>query len=322
MILVTGGTGFVGRALVRQLSAAGYPVRILLRPSAKSPDLPKGVPVHVALSALDDARGLLAAMAGVDTVCHLAGAEWHGAYANLERVDVHGTRMVSEAAAQAGVRRIVYLSHLGADRASAFPVLKAKGIAEEYIRSSGVPYTILRSSILFGPGDAFTTGLGWLLTASPFAFFLPGQGRALLQPLAVEDLATLILWLLQSELQSSQTYDIGGGEYISVRQAAAIVMDVLGKRRPFVNVPLPFLRGLTIFLENLFPRLPVSAYWVDYFAANRTCALDILPRQFQLLPQRFSAPNLTYLREMHWGRFLWHTLGRGRGEIAERPKAK
>ncbi|GAB4522246.1 MAG: complex I NDUFA9 subunit family protein [Anaerolineales bacterium] len=322
MILVTGGTGFIGRALVRQLKAAGYEVRILIRPSAQSPAIPIGEPVNVALSTLDDRRGLLTAMSGVDTVCHLASAEWQGSYANLERIDIQGTSRVAEAAAQAGVRRIVYVSHLGADRASAFPVLKAKGIAEEHIRNSGIPYTILRSGILFGPGDAFTTGLGWLLFASPLAFLLPNEGNALLQPLAVEDLATAIVWLLQSAPEDSRTYEIGGNEYISLRQAASIVMDALGRRRPFVNVPLPVLRGLTVFLESLFPHLPVSAYWLDYFSANRTCSLDTLPRQFQLLPQRFSPPGLTYLRNVRWGRFLWHTLGRRKGEIAERPKAR
>jgi dihydroflavonol-4-reductase len=83
MILVTGGTGFIGRALVRHLADAGFPVRLLIRPTKKSPNLPKGVPVEVAVCNLVDERSLRSAMMGVDTVYHLAGVEWHGAHASL-----------------------------------------------------------------------------------------------------------------------------------------------------------------------------------------------------------------------------------------------
>jgi uncharacterized protein YbjT (DUF2867 family) len=160
MILVTGGTGFIGQALIRHLVEAGHKVRTLIRPSPRSPNLPRGVPVEVAVSSLNDQRGLLAAMVGVDTVYHLASSEWRGAYASLMEVDIRGTQSVVQAAADAGIRRILYVSHLGADRASAYPVFKAKAIAEEFIRRSTIDYTILRTSIIFGQRDGFTTGSG------------------------------------------------------------------------------------------------------------------------------------------------------------------
>jgi uncharacterized protein YbjT (DUF2867 family) len=145
MILVTGGTGFIGRALVRQLTEAGYPVRLLIRPSRQSPQLPRGVPVEVAVSSLSDRRGLRSAMVGVDIVYHLAGAESRGPGRGLLEVDIQGTQAVSKVAADVGVKRFFYLSHLGADRASAFPVFKAKAIAEEHLRRSGLG--ALRSSM-------------------------------------------------------------------------------------------------------------------------------------------------------------------------------
>jgi NADH dehydrogenase len=310
MILVTGGTGFIGKALIRNLVEAGYPVRTLIRPSARSPALPFGVPVEVAVCSLSDARGLRAAMVGVDVVYHLAGVERRGAYADLVAVDIEGSRLVSEAAADAGVKRLFFLSHLGADRASAFPVLKAKAIAEEYIRRSGVGYTILRSAIVFGPNDGFTTGLARLISVIPSVFLLPGNGRSLIQPLWVEDLVTCMTWALEDETTRDQTFELGGPEYFSFIQVAEMIMQTCDVRRRLVPTRPPYLRGLTVLFEAIFPGLPISVYWLDYLAANRTCALDTIPRLFHLMPSRMSQ-RLDYLQKTDWRGSFLSSLFRG-----------
>ncbi|MCE7861425.1 MAG: NAD-dependent epimerase/dehydratase family protein, partial [Chloroflexi bacterium CFX2] len=194
MILVTGATGFIGRALVRHLSETGQEVRVLLRPSPSSPRLPKGVPVEVAVVSLNDERGVRAALRGVHQVFHLASAAGYGRRGNLFATDIEGTRNLTTAAKDAGVERLVFLSHVGADRASAYPIHKAKGIAEEFIRKSGLPYTIIRSTIVFGAEDRFTHSIAATLRSAPFLFQLPGDGRVLLQPLWVEDLVTALVW--------------------------------------------------------------------------------------------------------------------------------
>src|SRR4030042_3205611 len=113
MILVTGGTGFIARALVGHLTESGYPVRLLIRPTKKSPNLPKGVPVEVAVSNLMDERGIRSAMIDVDIVYHLAGVEWHGAHASLMDVDIKGTQAVSRIAAAIRGEQFFFLhSHL------------------------------------------------------------------------------------------------------------------------------------------------------------------------------------------------------------------
>lgn len=307
MILITGGTGFVGRVLTRHLVEAGHPVRLLIRPSRQSPHIPTGVPVEVAVSSLTDERGLRAAMLDVETVYHLIGGEWHGVRTDLLKIDVQGTRSILQAAIESNVGRFFYLSHLDADRASAYPVLKAKGIAEEFIRQSGLDYTILRAALLFGQYDGLTTGLANIMASFPFIFLLPGDGNTLIQPLWVEDIGTCLTWALDDSNTKNQLIEVGGPEYIPFKQIIETVMEATGNFRKLVMMRPPYLRALTVLLDHMFPSLPISVYWLDYLAANRTCSLDTLPKIFNIIPARFSQ-RLAYLHGRKWNVPLWQAL--------------
>ncbi len=310
MILITGATGFVGRALLPRLAEAGMELRCLIRPSRRTPRLPRGVTVQASIASLEDARALRAALVGVDIVIHLAGAEWHGRRADVLAVDAHGTRTLVEAAREAGVSRIIYLSHLGADRASAYPVLKAKGIAEEFIRQSGLTYTIVRSTLLYGAEDVFTNVIAALLKLGPGFFLMPGDGRISLQPLWVEDLVTCLEWSLSDLTSLNQTLSLGGPEFITFGQMVEIVMEVVGVRRLIVPVRPPFLRAGAWFLEQVLPRSPLTTRWLDYLAVNRTCELISVTRHFGLKPARF-VNTVDYLRDKRWfaemTRLIWGT---------------
>jgi NADH dehydrogenase len=307
MIMITGGTGFIGNVLIRHLSDLGYPIKLLLRPAQESPKLPKGLPMEVAVASLNDQKSLRAVMKDVDVIYHLVSAESFGREAQLSEVDIKGTQALVAAASQANISRIFYLSHLGADRASAYPLLKAKAIAENEIKSSGIPYTIIRSGIVFGEQDHFTNGLAFLLKISPYFVMLPDNGSALLQPIWVEDLARVLTWSLDMAQTINETIEVGGPEYLTFKDVCQTILDQLGIKRQFINVKPVILSRFTETLEILFPSFPASVFWLDYLSTNRTANLDTLPSRFDLLPARLSH-RLGYLKNkkfrMNWRQII------------------
>ncbi len=297
MILVTGGTGFIGRNLVKSLVDSGEQVRILLKPSNESPKFPKGIAVEVAISSLTDTQGIRAALKGITQVYHLAGAERRGTAGDLNNVDVEGTKTLVDAARQSKLERIYFLSHHGATRASAYPVMKAKAIAENWIINSGIPYTIIRTGAVFGPGDQFTEPLYRLIRLFPGFIFIPGQGENLLQPIWIDDLIQSLRLLQQDPKTINRIFSLGGMEALTYRRILELIMEKTGKKRWIVPVTPAYLRTFSLWVTQLYPKFPVSIFWLDHLAEDRTTNLDILPRQFGIMPNRFHL-NLDYLKDL------------------------
>ena len=295
MILVTGGTGFIGRILVSHLVTLGYPVRLLLNPSRDYPKLPRGVSVEVAISSMNDERNLRASMKDIDTVFHLVGTEWKGIHAEYEEVDIRAARMFSNVARQMNVKRFIYMSHIGADKSSAYNLLRAKALAEGAIRESGVPYTIVRSGIVYGQNDHFTSTLRDFVMKTRGPLLIPGGDATLIQPIWVEDLITALMLCMDDDATLNQTIYTGGIETFTFRECLELVMRTIHKKKRIIPIQASFLRRIYIANEQWFPsRIPMY-FWLDYMAEDRITALDILPREFGLMPTRMTQ-NIDYLR--------------------------
>ncbi|MBV9280729.1 MAG: NAD(P)H-binding protein [Chloroflexi bacterium] len=256
VVAVTGASGFVGRNLVSRLRADGHSVRCLLRFSSDASPLPSGI--HLTRGDVRDLESVRAAIAGSEYVIHLAGG--FSPLDDADSVIVGGTSNLVSAAHDAGARHVIHMSCLGADAAAPSAFYRGKWRAEMLVRASGLPFTILRPSLVVGRGDGFLQPLAQLVRALP-AVPVPGRGQARLQPIDVEDLCRCVLAAMSGGAPADETVSVGGPVFLTYRQLTDLVAHELRVSKPKLLVPpamAPQLGRLlrrpagTLFLE---PRL-------------------------------------------------------------------
>jgi uncharacterized protein YbjT (DUF2867 family) len=256
VILVTGGTGFVGPHVVHALRARGLPVRVLVRdPRRGSRAAAWGA--ELVQGDVTDPASLYAAADGVDAVIHLV-AIIKGAPADFERVMSQGTRNLVVAAQDANVRRFVLASALGLDERSkdAVPYFAAKWEMERAVKASGLEHVILRPSFVFAKDG------GVLPTFVRLARFAPvtpivGPGTHRLQPIWIDDLAEYYAQAVDHPRAANRTFDIGGPDAATWNEFWERLKRVLGSRRPSLHVPFAVMRLQAALTERL-PGAPVT----------------------------------------------------------------
>ncbi|MHB8468400.1 MAG: complex I NDUFA9 subunit family protein [Gaiellaceae bacterium] len=256
MVLVTGGTGFVGSHVVHRLRAEERRVRALVRDPVRATRLSAWSAELVAGDVAEPAS-LRAAVAGVDTVVHLV-AIIKGSRADFERVMAQGTRDLVAAAREAGVRRFVLMSALGLDERSraAVPYFAAKGAMEEAVQGSGLEHVILRPSFVFGKDGGVLPTFVRLARYAPVTPIV-GSGRQRLQPIWVEDVAEYVAQALDKPEAANRTFELGGPDAPTWNEFWARLKRTLGARRPSVHVPLGLMRVQAALTEKL-PGAPVT----------------------------------------------------------------
>lgn len=294
MILVTGATNFVGRAVVRRLVKERYDVRCLLRPSRREQQLPRGLTVSVASISPEDPSALQTAMEDVTAVVHLTRDEETVQESTLSD-HVEDTAKLVETAQAAGVHRFIYLSRLGANASSAYPLFQAKGKAELAIREGELDYTILRSAVIYGPEDAFTNLLVMVAKMIPLILPVPDAGLSRFQPLWIGDLAKCVVAAIERDDLVGRTVPIGGPEHFTLEQMIARVLEEAGMRRALLHVPMPLIQGAIDTFDGLLANSPTPPWWLDLVAVGSAAELGSIPRQFGFEPSRL-AQSLNYLR--------------------------
>jgi NADH dehydrogenase len=240
LAIVFGGSGFVGRHVVRALARDGWRIRVAVR----RPDLagflrPLGVVGQIELvqANLRYPDSIAAALEGANAVVNAAGIQRQSGRQTYEAVHAVGAGAIARAAAAAGIATFVHVSGVGADARSPNPYIASKGRGEAAVREAAPSAVILRPSVIFGPEDDFLNRFGALARALP-ALPLFGGGATKLQPVFVGDVALATLAVIGDANAAGRAYELGGPEVLTLREIAELVLRIAERRRALV--PLPF----------------------------------------------------------------------------------
>ncbi len=304
MILVTGAAGFLGRRVVRVLRERGHPVRGLLRSRGRAA-LVEGPGGEVALGEVTDPGTLDAAMDGVTGVVHLVAIIRERGELTFEAVNREGTGNVVEAARRYGVERLVHLSAIGAQDNPRYPYLRSKWQGERSVMEGGVPFTILRPSILFGEGDEFVNSLAAVVRALPVAVVL-GDGSVRFQPMAADDVAEGVARTLDDSSTIGEVLELGGPEEMTYNQLMDTVCRRMGVRRPRLHLPPRLLRPAVAVAERVLSRPPITGHQLDMVALDNVPQENAAPRLLGRPPQAL-ADGIDYVRSMSFVQ-AWRVL--------------
>ena len=274
MILVAGGTGFAGRAIVRALRASGHRVRVLSRgnanPWSTDPE------VQLAQGDVRDRASLAAAMAGVRAVVAAVQFPGHPVEVPAEGLtydeyDRKGTENLVAAAAAAGVTRFVYLSGAGVGEGRPQEWYVAKGRAEDAVRASGLEWVIVRPSWMYGPGDKALNKFAAIARFSPIVP-LTSMGGNTVQPVHVDDLAAVVVRCVETAETAGQVIGVAGPQTLTMREIVRTLLTAMGKRRAILPTPVPLVKLGAAVLYRLPGRI-LSPRAVDF--ANAEAPVDI-----------------------------------------------
>jgi len=227
-ILVTGASGFVGTAVQQELRRAFYPVHAVMREHS-DPQISCKLGSKIFRGDITDRASMLPAFSsGTEAVVHTVGIIDEEKHGDFERIHVEGTRNVVELCREFGIKKLVHVSALGTRANAKATYHRTKWAAEELVRASGLAYTILRPSVIFGEGSEFVATLEMLARMPGFTPVI-GTGKGKLQPIAVQDVARMARQCLEDERTDGQAYDLGGPEVFTLDQMFRVIEARLGK---------------------------------------------------------------------------------------------
>jgi NADH dehydrogenase len=252
LVTVFGGSGFLGRHIIRQLCKRGYRIRVAVR----RPDLaghlqPLGRvgQVHAVQANLRYPASVQAAVHGADVVINLVGILFERGRQRFETVQAEGPGLVAQAATQAGAR-VIHVSALGASKDSAALYARTKAAGEDAVRAAAPASIIFRPSIVFGPEDDFFNRFAAMARVSP-VLPLIGGGATRFQPVFVGDVAAAVATAADGEARPGTTYELGGPDVRSFKELMAFVLATTERRRLLVPIPFALAEFQAWFLQFL-----------------------------------------------------------------------
>jgi NADH dehydrogenase len=250
LVTVFGGSGFVGRNVVRALAKRDYRIRVAVRrPELAGHLQPLGRvgQIHAVQANLRYPASVEAAMRGSQAAVNLVGILAEGGAQTFDAVQGEGAGAVASAAAAAGAR-MVHVSAIGADENSLSAYGRSKAAGEKAVLAAVPSATILRPSVVFGPEDQFTNRFAALATVSP-VLPLIGGGVTKLQPVYVGDVATAVADAVDGKAKAGATYELGGPEVLTMREIIELILATIERERMLVPLPFGLAKFKAMFLQ-------------------------------------------------------------------------
>jgi NADH dehydrogenase len=305
VVLVTGSTGFLGRKVVQELLKRNHQVRCLVHtPGRERVFEPRSVDVQY--GAVTDPDALASACRGVDAIIHLVAIILQRGQSTFNLINRQGTANLVAAASAAGtVKELIMISAIGATSNRRYPYLFSKWQAERAVIESGLPYTIIRPSLIFGEGDEFINALASLVRIFPVVPVI-GTGRNRFQPIQVEDVARCIVSAMGRGDLKGKTVEIGGPEQLSYNEIIGLLASTLQKRRLRFHVPPLLVWPNVMLMQKLLPRPPLNTEELRMLSIRNVAELDTVEKEFGFKPRRV-AGNIDFVKSIGAGD-AWKTV--------------
>src|SRR4051794_10274876 len=250
LVTVFGGSGFLGRNVVRALAKRDYRIRVAVRQPELAGHLqPIGRvgQIHAVQANLRYPASVEAAMRDSQVAINLVGILAEGGAQRFDAVQALGAGAVARAARDAGAR-MVHVSAIGADENSPSRYARSKAAGEQAVREAVPSATIFRSSVVFGPEDQFSNRFAALARMSPMLPLI-GGGLTRMQPVYVGDVATAVADAVDGKTQEGVAYELGGPEVLTMREIVEIILRVIERNRMLVSLPFGLARLQAFFLQ-------------------------------------------------------------------------
>jgi uncharacterized protein YbjT (DUF2867 family) len=293
-VFLTGATGFVGGHLLQRLSAGGHAVRALVRDEQKASPL-RAQNVELVPGDVVEGTGLDEGLKSCDAVVHLVGIIVEAGKATFEKVHCLGTRNVVDAAKRNGIARFIQMSAIGVRADGVAPYQTTKWKAEELVRQSGIPYCILRPSLIFGPGDGFVSQMLDVMRKAPLFRPVPGDGTPRFRPVFIDDVTACFARALTAEAATGRTIDLGGADELPLNDILAEIASHAGIRKRPVHVPLSLMFLAAAIAQCLLGRPPVTVDQLRMLREGSTCDIGLMKQVLAVTPRSFGEGLSTYL---------------------------
>jgi uncharacterized protein YbjT (DUF2867 family) len=300
-ICIIGGSGFVGRAIVRQAARAGYTVVVACRHPERARDmLVEGV--NLVKADVTTGRGLDTAIAGSDCVINLVGLLFERGRYSFDAAHVKGTDNILEATRKSSATRYLHMSALGAGKIPESSYASTKGEAETRVRKSGLSWTIFKPSVIFGEGDSFFNKFKAISSFAPLLPVIAGETR--FQPVWVEDVARAFVVSIDNRHTFGKVYELAGPKSYSFMELMQLLMRSLGRNRLLLPVPDFAAKIMATFMQ-LLPTPPLTSDQLKLLQHDSVVNGDPFPAEFGD-PSTLEAVLPTYICNGQAGRLQSH----------------